>query len=46
MSQIDRFVEVQRDCVEIKETFISFISLDVETAEIIATEITNWDEVD
>jgi hypothetical protein len=40
MSQIVRFVEIQRDSVEIKEAFIDFILLDVKTAEIITTEIT------
>jgi hypothetical protein len=41
MSQIVRSVDIQRGCVEIKETFISFISLYVEIAEIITAEIRN-----
>jgi hypothetical protein len=41
MSQIVRFVEIQRDSVEIKEAFTDFIPLGVKTAEIIAAEITN-----
>jgi hypothetical protein len=40
MSRIVRFVEIQRDSVEIKEAFICFIPLDVKTAEIITAEIT------
>jgi hypothetical protein len=40
MSQIARFVEIQRDFVEIKEAFIDFIPVDVKTAEIITAEIT------
>jgi hypothetical protein len=40
MSQIVRFVEIQRDPVEIKEAFIDFIPLDVKTAEIITAQIT------
>jgi hypothetical protein len=40
MSQIVRFIEIQRDSVEIKEAFIDFIPLDVKTAEIITAEIT------
>jgi hypothetical protein len=40
MSQIVRFVEIQRDPVEIKEAFIDFIPLDVKTAEKITAEIT------
>jgi hypothetical protein len=40
MSQIVKFVEIQRDPVEIKEAFIDFIPLDVKTAEIITAEIT------
>jgi hypothetical protein len=38
MSQIFRFVEIQRNSVEIKEAFIDFI--DLKTAEIITAEIT------
>jgi hypothetical protein len=41
MSQIVRFVEIQRDSVEIKKAFIDFIPLDVKTAEIITAEIIN-----
>jgi predicted RNA-binding protein with EMAP domain len=40
MSQIVRFVEIQRDSTEIKEAFIDFIPLDEKTAEIITAEIT------
>jgi hypothetical protein len=40
MSQFVRFVEIQRDSVEIREAFIDFIPLDVKTAEIITAEIT------
>jgi hypothetical protein len=40
MPQIVRFVEIQRDSVEIKEAFIDFIPVDVKTAEIITAEIT------
>jgi hypothetical protein len=40
MSQIVKFVEIQRDPVEIKEAFIDFIPLDVKTAEIITAQIT------
>jgi hypothetical protein len=40
MSQIVRFVEIQRDSVEIKEVFSDFILLDVKIAEIITAEIT------
>jgi hypothetical protein len=39
-SQIVRFVEIQRDSVEIKEAFIDFIPLGVKTDEIITAEIT------
>jgi hypothetical protein len=39
MSQIVRFVEIQRDSVEIKEVFIDYIPLDVKAAEIITAEI-------
>jgi hypothetical protein len=40
MSQIVRFVEIQRDSVEIKEAFIDFIPLDAKISEIITAEIT------
>jgi hypothetical protein len=40
MSQIVRFVDIQRDSVEIKIAFIDFIPLDLKTAEIMTAEIT------
>jgi hypothetical protein len=46
MSPIVRFVEIQHDSAEIKETFIDFIPLDVKTAEIITAEITKRMERD
>jgi hypothetical protein len=46
-SQIVRFVDIQRDSVEIKEAFIDFIPLDAKTAEIITAEITkDWNKMD
>jgi hypothetical protein len=40
MSQIVRFVEIQRDSVEIKDALIDFFPLDVKIAEKIIAEIT------
>jgi hypothetical protein len=41
MSQTVRFIEIQRDLLEMNEVFIDFNLLDVKTAQIITEEITN-----
>jgi hypothetical protein len=38
MPQIVRFVEIQRDSVEIKDAFVDFFPLDMKIAEIITAE--------